>query len=90
LLANSSGKPWSEDHLGRCITIAARTYNLVGLSCYGSRKTATIAAAEAGLSDAEIKAMIPHTDKKQMAYYRQQADQKLLAAQAMAKLVSAQ
>jgi integrase len=90
LLANPSGTAWTTDHLSRCITDAARRAGLFGLSCHGLRKTATIAAAEAGLSDAEIESLIPHADKKQTAYYRQQADQKVLAARAMSKLVGAQ
>jgi integrase len=90
LLANPSGEPWSADHLSRCITIAARRCNLVGLSCHGLRKSATIAAAEAGLTDAEIESLIPHADKRMTAYYREQADQKLLATRAMAKLAGAQ
>jgi integrase len=87
LLANPSGMPWTPGHLSGCITAAARLCNLVGLSMHGLRKSATIAAAEAGLTDAEVEALIPHADKKQTAFYRQQADQRLLASRAMAKIV---
>lgn len=86
LLLSPSGKPWSADHLSNEVSERAKQIGLDGLTFHGLRKGLTSGLAEAGATDAEIAAVIPHANPKLTAYYRASADQKLLATLAMEKL----
>ena len=66
----------------------ARRLELGGLSFHGLRKGYSVSLAEAGASDAELDALMPHADRRMTAHYRRQADQAKLAAAGMAKLVA--
>jgi hypothetical protein len=56
-----------------------------GLSCHGLRKLFVANLAEAGCTDAEFGGLVPHS-ARMTAFY---ANQRVLAAAGMAKLVNA-
>jgi integrase len=87
LLTRDDGKPWGLSHLQHSITDAVATAGLrKGLSFHGLRKGLTAALAESGASDAEVEAVIPHADPALTRHYRKGANQKKMAAAAMARL----
>jgi enterobacteria phage integrase len=87
LLQTPTGRPWTKDHLEHSLAKATRLAGLDGLSCHGLRMALTSRLAEAGASEAQIGAVIPHS-AAMTAFYRRQADQTALASNAMAKLAA--
>lgn len=85
VLTRPDGKPWRLDHFRHEFGDAVKAAGLDGLSFHGLRYGATAQLAEAGASDAEIEAIVPHADGKMTRKYRAQAAQKTLAKAAMGK-----
>jgi integrase len=90
LLTRADGKPWGIDHFKHSFGVVAWTAGLPGLSFHGLRKGLPAALANNGATDAEIEALIPHTDGRLTRHYRAEADQARLARSAIAKLPAAQ
>ncbi len=86
VLTRADGRPWRADHFKHQLAAAVRSAGLHGLSFHGLRKGLTSALAEAGATDAEIEAVIPHADARMTRHYRRQADQAALARVAIARL----
>jgi integrase len=90
LLTRQDGLPWKVDHFKHAFVAAARSAGLpAGHSFHGLRKGLSAALAEAGASDAEIEAVIPHADPRMTRHYRAQAEQQKLATAAIARLPGA-
>lgn len=52
---------------------------------HGLRKAVACRAAERGATDAEIQALMGHSDPRQTAHYRREADESMLATRALKK-----
>lgn len=85
LLTKSDGRPWMTHTLQWKLREAVATAGLPPLTFHGLRKAMTANLAEAGATDAEISAVVPHS-AAMTRYYRAQADQKRLASSAIEKL----
>lgn len=87
LLTRADGKPWKVDHFNHRFAAAVKAAGLpTGLSFHGIRKGVMIEMVEAGATDAELDAVVPHSDPRIRAHYRQQADQKKLAVTAIGRV----
>lgn len=86
LLTRADGRPWKIDHFNHQFAAAVAGAGLVGLSFHGLRKGFMAWAAERGATDAELDAVVPHSDPRVRARYRASADQKGLAKGLMGKL----
>jgi integrase len=93
LLTRAGSEPWKVDTAKRAMANAVRHAGLTrvneagkGLSFHGLRKGLTAALAETGASDAEIESIVPHADPNMTRHYRRQADQRLMAERAIARL----
>jgi len=87
MLTTTFGKPFTNAGYGNMM---ADTIAAAGLPdrcvLHGLRKAAARRLAEAGCTEKEISAVTGHTTLKEVARYTRAADQKLLAAAAVAKL----
>jgi integrase len=89
LLSRADGLPWKVDHFNHQFADAVRCAGLPdGLSFHGLRKGAAARLAEGGASDAEIDSVLGHADPKMTRLYRRQADQRIRATAAIAKLTN--
>ena len=86
LLTRSDGRPWKADHFKHALHAAVKAAGLSGLSFHGLRKGLHSALAHGGATDAEMDAVVPHSDGRMTRFYRAQADQELLARAAIARL----
>ena len=86
LLTRGDGSPWKEDNFNHRFADAVKVAGLTGLSFHGLRKTASSWLAEGGCTDAEIDAILGHSDPKMTRLYRKQADQRVNATAAMTKM----
>jgi integrase len=86
LLTRADGRPWRIDHFNHRFAAAVAEAGLAGLSFHGLRKGFMAWAAERGATDAELDAIVPHTDPRVRARYRAAADQKGLAKGLMVRL----
>jgi integrase len=85
LLTGPGGRPWNRNTLIHNMRLATRLAGLPKLTMHGLRKGFVSRLAEAGSSDAEISALVPHSGAM-TRMYRAQADQRILAARGMARL----
>lgn len=87
VVATLSGQPYKRGYFG---AEWKRTSRAAGLpeDCvfHGLRKTALVYLAEAGCTTKQMKAISGHTSDDMVAYYAEQANQKLLAKAAVRKL----
>ena len=86
LLTRGDGRPWRIAHFNHRLAAAVAEAGLTGLSFHGLRKGFMAWAAERGATDAELDAIVPHTDPRVRARYRAAADQKGLARGLIARL----
>lgn len=87
LLTRADGRPWKIDHFKHALADAVQRAGLPsGLSFHGLRKGLMQVLAEAGATDAEMDAVVPHADGRMTRHYRRQADQQQLARTAIARL----
>lgn len=87
LLTRPDGRPWLLSHFNHAFVAAVRLAGLPdGHGFHGLRKAATANLAESGATDAEIDAVVYHSDPKMTRLYRAGANQKRLAQSGMAKL----
>jgi integrase len=86
LLTRTDGKPWKIDHFRHCMAEAIKAAGLDGVVTHGLRATAARWLAEAGCSEREIMAITGHTTASSVAKYVREADQRLQATSAMAKV----
>jgi integrase len=87
ILATAFNKPFSNAGYGNMMADAIATAGLPDRCVlHGLRKAAARRLAEAGCTEKEIAAVTGHTTLKEVARYTRAADQKRLAAGAVAKL----
>ena len=86
LLTRPDGRPWKVDHFNHAFAAAAKAAGLAGLSFHGLRKAMMVNLAEGEATDAEMDAIVPHSDPRVRQRYRASADQKKLAERGIAKL----
>lgn len=86
LLTRPDGRPWKLDHFNHAFAAAVKSAGLTGLSFHGLRKAMLVNLAEGEATDAEMDAIVPHSDPRVRQHYRASADQKKLAERAIAKL----
>lgn len=87
LLTRADGQPWKVDHFNHAFAAAVKAAGLpAGLSFHGIRKGLMTELAEAGASDAELDAVVPHSDPRVRASYRASADQRRLAKRAIGRI----
>lgn len=87
LLTRADGQPWKIDHFNHAFAAAVKAAGLqTGRSFHGLRKGVMIEMVEAGATDAELDAVVPHADPRVRANYRRQANQKRLAVVAIGRV----
>jgi integrase len=87
MLTTASNKPFSTAGYGNMMADAIAAAGLPDRCVlHGLRKAAARRLAEAGCTEKEISAVTGHTTLKEVARYTRAADQKRLAAGALAKL----
>ena len=82
ILANQRGEPLTCHQMARSFRKNRAAAGIEGVSLHGLRKNATIALAEAGCSNAEIKAITGHTTDAMVELYSKGARQKTMARNA--------
>ena len=85
ILANQRGEPLTYHQMARSFRRNRSAAGIEGVSLHGLRKNATIALAEAGCSNAEIKAITGHTTDAMVELYSKGARQKTMARNARRK-----
>jgi integrase len=89
-LSSERGTPYSPDAFGNVFRNWCRQAGLPHCSAHGLRKAAASRLAELGASIHEIAAVTGHRSLKEVQRYTKGAEQKRLAATAMARLSSGQ
>jgi integrase len=96
ILVNSFGQRWNPDSLNRAIKMELNRLGMsvgVGqnndqpLRLHGLRKSAAAKLAEAGCTPHQIAAITGHKSLKQVEHYTNEANQKRLATEAIAKWI---
>jgi len=87
ILRNIHGDPLTASNFSRIWQAEIKRLHMQGLTFHGLRKTAARRLAEAGCTEAEIMAITGHTTTAMVSYYVKQANQKIMADNAMSKLV---
>ena len=82
ILVSRSGEPLTYHQMARSFRKNRSAAGIEGVSLHGLRKNATIALAEAGCSNAEIKAITGHTTDAMVELYSKGARQKTMARNA--------
>ncbi len=82
ILANQRGEPLTYHQMARSFRKSRTAAGIDGVSFHGLRKNATITLAEAGCSNAEIKAITGHTTDAMVELYSKGARQKTMARNA--------
>ncbi len=87
ILTTPRGLPWSGTHLSTSMAAAVRDAGLPAhLNVHGFRKLAAANLAEAGCSTSEIASVTGHRSLSMVALYTASAEQRTLAASAIARL----
>lgn len=86
LAVSERGLRYTPQNASQAIKRTAVKAGLPDLSIHGLRKTATIRLAEAGCSNAEVKAVTGHTTDEMITKYAKKLDQRRLAQQAIDRL----
>lgn len=84
-LVTEFGKPFTSNGFGNWFRDRCREAGLEHCAAHGLRKAAARRLAEAGCTNAEIKAITGHTTDQEVARYTAAVDRKRLARQAMDK-----
>ncbi|RYI94186.1 MAG: integrase [Acetobacteraceae bacterium] len=87
-LNSERGTPYTADSFGNRFRAWCREAGLTSCSAHGLRKAAATRLADLGCSAHEIMAVTGHRTLKEVDRYTREATQKVLAASAMARLVS--
>lgn len=87
-IVNAKGAPFTYDSFGMWFMRQCRAAALDGFAMHGLRKAASRRMAEAGLSNQLIKSITGHTSDTEVARYTRDAEQKLMAGEAMARLAN--
>ncbi|MFN7397916.1 MAG: tyrosine-type recombinase/integrase [Sandaracinobacter sp.] len=87
-LVTEFGKPFSDAGFGNWFRSACDEAGLIGRTAHGLRKTAAIRMAEAGATNAEIKAWTGHKTDSEVARYIKAANKARLADAAAAKMAN--
>jgi integrase len=87
-LVTEFGKPFTSNGFGNWFRDRCDEAGLGHCSAHGLRKAAARRLAEAGCTNAEIKAITGHTTDQEVARYTAAVDRKRLARQAMEKTYS--
>lgn len=82
-IISKKGAPFGIDSFGMWFMRQCRAAGLEGYSMHGLRKAASRRMAEAGLSNQLIKAITGHTSDTEVARYTRDAEQVLMADEAM-------
>lgn len=85
-LVTAFGKPFTANGFGNWFRERCDEAGLPHCSAHGLRKAAAARLAELGASESEIMAVTGHTTSKEIVRYTRGARQKVLAANAMARL----
>lgn len=83
-IVNAKGAPFTYDSFGMWFMRQCRAAGLEGFAMHGLRKAAARRMAEAGLSNQLIKSITGHTSDSEVARYTRDAEQKLMAGEAIA------
>jgi len=86
LLVTAYGKPFTTNGFGNWFHDKAKAAGLQGYEFHGLRKAAARRLAEAGCTNAEIKAITGHVTDAEVARYTRAAEQETLANSAMRRL----
>ena len=87
-LVDGNGKPFTTSTFSHFMTTATTAAGVEGVTPHGLRKAACRRLAEQGCSASEIQAISGHRSLREVERYVEAANQKLLAASAMAKVVA--
>ncbi len=87
-LVTKFGKPYSDAGLGNAFRDWCNEAGLPHCSMHGLRKAQSRRLAESGATDAQGRAVTGHKKDSTFAYYAKKANRKVLAAGAVANLVS--
>lgn len=87
-LVSQFGKPLSEKGFGMWFMRQCREAGLDGFTMHGLRKAASRRMAEAGLSNQLIKSITGHSSDSEVARYTRDAQQVVMAREAMARMAS--
>ncbi len=86
ILTRPDGEKWKIDHFRHAMGAAIRDAGLAGLVTHGLRATAARWMAEAGCSEREIMSITGHTTSNMVSRYVREAEQKVRAKGAAAKV----
>jgi integrase len=86
ILTRPDGDPWLIDHFRHEMTAAIKAAGLTGIVTHGLRATAGRWMAEAGCSEREIMSITGHSTVSSVTKYVREADSKIQAKSAMAKV----
>lgn len=86
ILTRPDGEKWKIDHFRHAMGAAIRDAGLTGIVTHGLRATAARWMAEAGCSEREIMSITGHTTSNMVSRYVRDAEQKVRAKGAAAKV----
>lgn len=86
ILTRRDGKPWKIDHFRHALGAAIKDAGVKGVVAHGLRATAARWMAEAGCSEREIMSITGHTTSNMVSRYVREAEQKVRAKGAAAKV----